>query len=85
MARVTFPVLTLHPEMEIAQVQKAMPLCTCCGDVSQLVEERGKRDKWGQNRRDAKYAQLSRTLLSTTFVPYAIFPRKIRKILTTFV
>ena len=46
MAWVTFPVLTLHPKMEIAQVQKAMPLCTCCGDVSQLVEERGKRDKW---------------------------------------
>ena len=50
MALVTFSVLTLHPKMEIAQVQKAMPLCTCCGDVSQLVEERGKRDKWRQNR-----------------------------------
>ena len=50
MAWVTFPVLTLHPKMEIAQVQKAMPLCTCCGDVSQLVEERGKRGEWRQNR-----------------------------------
>jgi len=62
MARVTFPVLTLHPEMEIAQVQKAMPLCTSCGDVSQLVEERGKRDKWRRNRGHTTYVQLSRIL-----------------------
>jgi hypothetical protein len=48
MAWVTLPVLTLHPKTEIAQVQKAMPLCTCCADVSQLVEERGKRDSGGK-------------------------------------
>src|SRR2546429_9086726 len=65
MARVTFPVLTLRPEMEIAQVQKAMPLCTSCGDVRQLGEERGKRDMWGRNRGHTTYVQLIRILLVT--------------------
>jgi hypothetical protein len=73
--------------MEIAQVQKAMPLCTCCGDVSLLVQKRGKRDEAEGNGQLTRYWR--RRLLApqpsnTTFVPYAIVPRKIRKILTTF-
>jgi len=71
MAWVTFPVLTLHPKMEIAQVQKAMPLCTCCGDVSQLVEKRGKREV---------NSKLTNKKCSSPFLLYAasIFARDIQ-------
>src|SRR5277367_4672341 len=43
-AIVTTPIassLTLHPQGEIAQVQRPIRLCRCCGDSQVVVDERG--------------------------------------------